>query len=169
MDRKVMKKIVAVFAFCTLSLTATAKYEELYDMAEPVIKKSAEAKIWQYQDKGGQNYCYILEMPSALVTAECFREALGHYKNKGAQVIAHDSVASSEVVTLRIEGRTIQIIRQRRKLIQIFLDARSENYKNFKNYLRANNLLPSPLDLVAETQELSADLSDAEVFFNGKF
>lgn len=170
-----MRKALLILALCSFLQTAYAKYEDLYNMDQPIVERTSSAVITQYRDKSLNNYLYTLDSADGeAVIEESFQEAIKHYKNNGAKVISHNTISGGEIITFGINGCTIHLIKQYRRftlcrLTQVLVNPKSENYENFKNYLKANNLIQYPADILVETHELNASMMEMEAMFNEYF
>jgi hypothetical protein len=93
-----MRKAVLILALCSFLQTAYAKYEDLYNMDQPIAERTSSAVITQYRDKSLNNYLYTLDSADGeAVIEESFQEAIKHYKNNGAKVISHNTISGGRL------------------------------------------------------------------------
>lgn len=170
-----MRKTLLILALCSFFQTAHAKYEDLYNMDHPIVERTSDAVITQYRDKNFNNCLYTLDSSGGEEAIEkSFQDAVKYYKNSGAKVVSHNTISDGEVITFSVNGYTIHLIKQYRRftlcrLIQVLINPKSENYDNFKNYLKANNLIQYPADILIESHELNANMMEMEAMFNEYF
>lgn len=167
-----MKKFLMVTLFCSLLQSSFAAYEEMYNMQKPEERKSVSGVVERvYSDKASENTLAILDSCKGDKTQESFSDAIEHYYSNGAKIVAHTNKGGMEVITLRIaDGNFIvHLVREHRKFTQIVVRPESKNYRNFKNYVEANKLIPGILGIVIESQELDANFESLEEVFNEYF